>query len=123
VSQPWREDEDIFDGGDELLMADELYVIVPTQVVGIQYYTGLLLSSVFKLSKRIHVGYVGSGENVMLRREPTNQFDRNAIRVVNFRDEQVGHLPRAFAARLSPLLDQNLVTVEGVIKEGNSASP
>jgi hypothetical protein len=43
ATQPWREEEDIFAGGDDSLMVDELFVKVPTQVVGIQYYKGTLL--------------------------------------------------------------------------------
>ncbi len=49
------------------LAPDEVYVHLPTDVVGIKYYRGL----------------VGYGEQVNLVREPNNQYDRNAIRVMN----------------------------------------
>lgn len=123
-SQPWKEDEDIFDAGldDQILAADELYIILPTQVVGVQYYKGeciLFLRGQF--NDNIYAsGLVGSGENVMLQREPTNQFDRNAIKVTNFNNAQVGHLPRGVSGRLAPMLDQCLVSVEGIMTEGNS---
>ena len=39
-------------------------------------------------------------------REPKNQYDRNAIRVDNFSNEQVGHVGRAWAAALAPLMDE-----------------
>jgi len=42
----------------------------------------------------LHGGIVSKKEQVRLAREPTNPYDRNAIRVLNIRDEQVGHLPR-----------------------------
>ncbi|EPQ57350.1 hypothetical protein GLOTRDRAFT_74086 [Gloeophyllum trabeum ATCC 11539] len=74
-----------------------------TNIVGVQYYKGL----------------VGPGEEVRLVRQPTNQYDRNAIQVKNIGGTQVGHLPRQVAAKLAPLLDRGLVTVEGVMHEGN----
>jgi hypothetical protein len=49
------------------LAPDEVYIHLQTDVVGIKYYRGL----------------VGYGEQVNLVREPTNQYDRNAIRVMN----------------------------------------
>ncbi|KAG8760825.1 hypothetical protein FRC14_001853, partial [Serendipita sp. 396] len=60
------------DAGDE-----EVYVELDTAVVGIKYYTGL----------------VGVGEQVDLVRQPSNQYDRNAICVENISGHQVGHLP------------------------------
>lgn len=62
---------------------------VPVQIVGCQYYEGT-----------IH-----AGEMADLVREPSNPYDRNAIRVDNLMGVQVGHLKRIFAAALSPLLD------------------
>ena len=41
------------------------YVTLRTEVVGVQYYPGL----------------VGRGEYVMLRRQPENQYDSNAVQV------------------------------------------
>lgn len=43
----------------------------------------------------------------------------NAIQVKNIAGMQVGHIPRAIASKLAPLLDQHRVTVEGVIRDGN----
>ncbi|KAI0779816.1 SNF2 family N-terminal domain-containing protein [Fomes fomentarius] len=82
---------------------DEVYVWLRTSIVGVQYYKGL----------------VGSGEEVMLEREPQNQYDRNAIRVKNISGSQVGHVPRNAAAKLAPLIDSGQITVEGVMHEGN----
>ena len=44
---------------------------------------------------------------------------RNAIQVKNIANIQVGHIPRDIAARLAPLMDRKLVTVEGIMVEGN----
>ncbi|TFY66346.1 hypothetical protein EVG20_g4743 [Dentipellis fragilis] len=82
---------------------DELYCTMSTNVVGVQYYKGL----------------VDSGEQVRLVREPQNKYDRMAIQVKNIGGTQVGHLPRTVASKLSPLLDRQLVTVEGTMNEGN----
>lgn len=46
-------------------------------------------------------------------------MERNAIQVKNIGGAQVGHIPKNVASQLAPLLDQKLVTVEGVMHEGN----
>ncbi|KAJ6587041.1 SNF2 family N-terminal domain-containing protein [Mycena vulgaris] len=87
----------------EVELPDELYIAMKASVVGVQYYRGL----------------VGPGEEVRLIREPHNQYDRNAIQVKNIDSAQVGHLPRNIVGKLAPMLDQGLVTVEGVMIQGN----
>jgi len=54
-------------------------------------------------------------------RWPDRQY-RNAVRVLNINNIQVGHVPRNVVAKLAPLLDQGKVTVEGTMLEGNSKS-
>jgi len=44
---------------------------------------------------------------------------RNAIAVQNIGRTQVGHMPRQMAAKLAPLIDAGLITVEGTMNEGN----
>lgn len=44
---------------------------------------------------------------------------RNAIAVQNIGRTQVGHIPRQMAAKLAPLIDAGLITVEGSMNEGN----
>jgi hypothetical protein len=44
---------------------------------------------------------------------------RNAIAVQNIGRMQVGHIPRQIAAKLAPLIDSNLITLEGTMNEGN----
>lgn len=41
---------------------------------------------------------------------------------MNIGQVQVGHVPRNVASKLAPLLDRNIVTVEGVMKDGNRMS-
>ena len=83
-------------------------------MVGVQYYPGL----------------VGKGEYVLLRREPQNPYDQNAVQVspqfhgiffeqahivqvINQAGTQVGHIPRAVASKLAHMMDGHLISVEG----------
>jgi len=56
------------------------------KIVGIRYYDG----------------YATVGEQVMVKREPGNPYDSNAIRINNVHGTQIGHLPRNLAAKLAP---------------------
>ncbi|KAG8857347.1 hypothetical protein FRB96_005834 [Tulasnella sp. 330] len=97
-------EQDIVDADqDEVEDQDEVYVTVPSKIVGVQYYTGM----------------VGTGELVSVVREPTNRFDSNALRILNATGTQVGHIPRTVASRLAPLMDKNLISVEGIMGQGN----
>eukprot|EP00929_Paragymnodinium_shiwhaense_P049077 TRINITY_DN24769_c1_g3_i1.p1 TRINITY_DN24769_c1_g3~~TRINITY_DN24769_c1_g3_i1.p1 ORF type:complete len:1067 (-),score=226.70 TRINITY_DN24769_c1_g3_i1:152-3352(-) len=60
-----------------------------SKIVGVQHYNGV----------------VSDRESVLLRRQPNNPYDRNAIQVLNMRSEQIGHIPREMAAVLSPVMD------------------
>ena len=59
--------------------------VLHTKAVGVQYYTG----------------YASVGEYVLVRREPSNPYDSNALRVENVQRDQIGHIPRAIAAKLA----------------------
>ncbi|KAI9442268.1 SNF2 family N-terminal domain-containing protein [Lactarius indigo] len=82
---------------------DELFCTLSSNVVGVQYYKG----------------FVDIGEQVRFVREPQNKYDRNAIAVQNIGRTQVGHIPRQTAAKLAPLIDSGLITVEGTMNQGN----
>ena len=45
------------------------------------------------------------GEQITLRREPTNPYDSNAIRVERLTCEQIGYIDRYKAASLAPIFD------------------
>ncbi|KAL4909429.1 hypothetical protein BDW74DRAFT_80961 [Aspergillus multicolor] len=70
-----------------------------TKIVGVRYYRG----------------QATIGEHVVLKREPSNQYDRNAIRVDNVMGAQVGHIPRTMASKLASYLDNRLLVVEGIL--------
>lgn len=58
------------------------------KIVGIRYYDG----------------YASMGEQVMIKREPSNPYDVNAVRINNVQGTQIGHLPRNLAAKLAPYM-------------------
>ena len=73
---------------------------IKCQIVGIRYYRG-----------EAH-----PGEYVKLVREPSNPYDRNAIRVENLSGEKVGHVKKEQAAALTPIMDGGLdVKLDGTI--------
>mmetsp|Transcript_17983 Transcript_17983/g.55026 ORF Transcript_17983/g.55026 Transcript_17983/m.55026 type:complete len:306 (+) Transcript_17983:171-1088(+) len=69
--------------------AEFLFGVARSSVVGIRYYNGV----------------VSKDEKLTLRREPANQYDANAIQVLNISGQQVGHIPRTLAKRLAPVMD------------------
>ncbi|KAF3639569.1 hypothetical protein FXO38_22583 [Capsicum annuum] len=86
---------------DDSAASGEMYMVgfVLVNVVGLQYYAGTI-------SGREMVGF---------QREPLNQYDSNAIRVLNTRSIQVGHIERSAAMVLAPLLDTHLITIDGIV--------
>ena len=50
---------------------------------------------------RFYTGYATIGEYVVVRREPSNPYDSNALRVENVQRDQIGHIPRAMASKLA----------------------
>lgn len=68
-------------------------------VVGLQYYTGT----------------INGREMVRLVREPENQFDPNAIKVLNMSGQQVGYIERAVSLALAPYVDETLILIEGIV--------
>ncbi|CAN6567511.1 unnamed protein product [Malus baccata var. baccata] len=93
-------------GSQSLSSSSETFMLgfVITNIVGIQYYSGTI-------SGREMVGLV---------REPLNPYDSNAIKVLNTRTLQVGHIERSVAAVLAPLIDSNLISVEGIVPNTRS---
>ena len=59
-----------------------------TTAVGIRYYSGVATL----------------GEQVLLKRDPQNPYDLNAIQALSVVRVQIGHIPRDKAMRLSPMI-------------------
>lgn len=55
------------------------------------------------------IAHVTQGMEVLLRREPQNEYDSNAIAVLTEAGESLGHVPCDIAMELSPLLDAGWV--------------
>ena len=87
------------DGGDDVAATYQLYSVVDSKIVGVQYYRGL----------------ASRGEYVSLRREPSNQYDHNAICVENVQRAQIGHIPRGMASKLAKYMDSGALIVEGAL--------
>ncbi|KAJ5775237.1 uncharacterized protein N7511_000248 [Penicillium nucicola] len=84
-------------GDDSSLASTVLYGILAGKIVGVRFYGGR----------------ANPNERVIVKREPTNKYDRNAIRVDNVMGAQIGHIPRAMAAKLAPYMDAHDLVVEG----------
>ncbi|PLB34307.1 DEAD/DEAH box helicase [Aspergillus candidus] len=76
-----------------------LYGEIHTKIVGVRFYTG----------------HATIGETVILRRQADNPYDSNAIRVENVMRDQIGHIPRAMAAKLAKYMDQRTLILEGML--------
>ncbi|KAF2266380.1 hypothetical protein CC78DRAFT_513897 [Lojkania enalia] len=94
-----EKEDDVVDLTREKQYQYHLYGILPAKIVGCRYYNG----------------YATIGEMVVLRREPYNQYDSNAIQVLNVQGEQIGHIPRNIAAKLANYLDKRSIVPEGFI--------
>ncbi|TAQ88339.1 hypothetical protein B7494_g3355 [Chlorociboria aeruginascens] len=71
--------------------------VIDTKIVGVRYYTG----------------HASLGEAVLIKREPSNQYDSNAIRIDNVQGNQIGHIPKVLAEKLAGFLDRNQIILEG----------
>ncbi|KAL1197066.1 putative SWI/SNF-related matrix-associated actin-dependent regulator [Cardamine amara subsp. amara] len=84
------------------------------------YLVGFVIANIVGL--RYYAGRINGREMVRLVREPSNQYDKNAIRVLNMLSFQVGHIERTVAAALSPLIDSDMIVVEGIVPNTRSKS-
>lgn len=87
------------DDDDDAYENRQLYGILKTSIVGIRYYDG----------------QATVGEYVMVRREPHNPYDKNAIRIDNVRRQQIGHIGRDNAAKLAEFMDSGELVLEGAL--------
>lgn len=77
------------------------------------FLAGFVIANIVGL--RYYSGTINGRELVGLVREPLNPYDPNAIKVLNTRTQQVGHIERSAASVLSPLIDSGIITVEGIV--------
>jgi hypothetical protein len=67
------------------------------------------------------------GEDVLLKREPTNPYDCNAIRIERLNGQQIGYINRYLASTLAPFFDAhhtpvaaNIQCLTGNLRQGYS---
>ncbi|XP_030463667.2 putative SWI/SNF-related matrix-associated actin-dependent regulator of chromatin subfamily A member 3-like 1 [Syzygium oleosum] len=82
------------------------------------YLVGFIIANIVGI--RHYSGTISGREMVGLVREPLNPYDENAIKVLNTRTVQVGHVERDVAAVLAPLIDSRLISVEGIVPNTRS---
>lgn len=100
-----QEELDSTQGYNEQHYSYSLYGQIHNKIVGIRYYNG----------------YATVGEMVVCRREPNNQYDSNAIQVVNVQGDQIGHIPRTLASKLAKYMDNRTLMIEAQITGSKSA--
>jgi SWI/SNF-related matrix-associated actin-dependent regulator of chromatin subfamily A3 len=94
-----EEDMSATQGMSEQLYSWTLYGTMHGKIVGVRYYTG----------------YATEGEMVVVRREPHNAYDSNAIQVLNVQGTQIGHIPKTVAAKLAKYMDNRSLLIEAQI--------
>jgi HIRAN domain len=78
--------------------------VIETNIVGVTY-----------CGRQAIVVKLKVGDAVILRREPTNPYDCNAIMVLRTNGEQIGYINRFLAATLASKFDDVGKTVQGVV--------
>ena len=91
---------------------DDNEIVPPLSVESFQY-AGSAKTKITGI--RYYHGTVNLNEHAYVRREPNNQYDVNAIQILNMNKQQVGHLTREVAAGLSSWLDNSIIKVEGSV--------
>ena len=56
------------------------------------------------------------GEEILLKREPNNPYDRNAIGVERPNGQQIGYINRHLTAVLAPFFDAHIFPVRGSVQ-------
>lgn len=102
---------------DPVYIDDDEEEVSATQGTSDQQYNWTLYGQMHDkiVGCRYYNGYATTGEMVILRREPSNQYDSNAIEVLNVQGERIGHIQRVLAAKLAKYMDQRRLLVEGNI--------
>ncbi|EGP87933.1 SNF2 family DNA-dependent ATPase domain-containing protein [Zymoseptoria tritici IPO323] len=80
----------------------QLYGDLSIKIVGCQYYRG----------------NANPGEHILMRREPGNPYDTNAIRIDNVSGHQIGHIPRKTAEKLSKYIDNRWLRYSSLMADG-----
>ena len=86
---------------DNVYQSYQLYGTLSTKVVGCRFYSG----------------FATKDEFVLVRRDPDNPYDSNAIRIDSCARQQIGHIPRGIAAKVAQFLDSQSLIAEGRLSD------
>ena len=70
-----------------------------SSIVGVQHYP-------VNIKSNAYVDFV---------REPDNEYDSKAIKVVTDRSEKIGYVPKSTARWLSPIIDHGIIGLDGTV--------
>lgn len=134
MDQGPEEDDDVETPSDEVSVGFVCVNIGECAVIAVRNESHLTkfifkVYALTKVSKFIYIvglqhyhGVAHPGEYVNLVREANNKYDRNAIRVLNLRYAQVGHINRHSASALAPLIDTQKARFEASISSSGHYS-
>lgn len=80
--------------------------LIETRVAGFQYHDGPDLDVQVVIS---------SGRDLVLVREPYNEYDARAIAIHTFREDKIGYIPREKNTILAAMLDQGLPLMAEIV--------
>lgn len=81
--------------------------------IGGTYMLGFIMANIVGIAP--NSGMITGREMVGLIRDPMYPYDSNAIRVFNIMNLQVGFVEKCVSDVLAPLLDDNLISIEGIV--------
>jgi len=93
----------------------------PTEKMKFQFEPSILELAGAKYYKNENLGFLfKQGDQVLLFQEPDNFHDKNAVKVVNLRGQQIGHIPKDFAEEIGNDLENGYyykVTIDSIIDD------
>jgi hypothetical protein len=93
----------------------------PENKMKFQYEPFILELAGARHYKNDNLGYLFAvGEQVLLFQEPENTFDKNAVKVVNLRGQQIGYIPKEDACNIGSDLENGhyyKVTIDSIVDD------
>lgn len=75
-----------------------------------------LASVTFEVRQKL-IAETKINENIRLKREPRNPYDKNAINVYDSKNRSLGWIPREIASELAPIMDKRIILKAEIIKK------
>jgi hypothetical protein len=74
-----------------------------------------IVGSNFHSGAKAKLAILGEGDRVALIRDPSNQYDRNAVRILSTDGQMLGHCPMDLSALVTEMLEREIIIDEGQI--------